>query len=356
MATDFIVDRGDLSRTSVVDVPVPQVGPSDVLLRVERFALTANNITYGVAGDVIGYWQFFPADGDWGRIPVWGIGRVEESPLADLPPGTQVYGYFPMSEYLLVTPENVSPRGFVDAAEHRAALPAVYNHYSVMNEANGFEPAYQNHYMIYRPLFTTSFVLDDYLEDNDFFGADNVLLGSASSKTAFGLAYLLHARGNVRVAGLTSAANASFVRGLGLYHDVFAYDDIESLERRKTVYVDMAGNRDVLARVHQHYVNDLVASCGVGITHWQARDGADPSTLPGAKPTMFFAPAQIAKRQQEEGAAAYQARIAEATNRFLGDVDQWVTIEERPFADVAQVYAKVLAGAQPDRGYVVTLT
>ena len=36
------------------------------------------------------------------------------------------------------------------------------------------------------PLFTTSYVLDDYIADNDGFGATQVILGSASSKTAFG--------------------------------------------------------------------------------------------------------------------------------------------------------------------------
>ena len=45
--------------------------------------------------------------------------------------------------------------------------------------------------LIYRPLFTTSFFIYDYLEVNSFFGADTVLISSASSKTSFCLAYLI---------------------------------------------------------------------------------------------------------------------------------------------------------------------
>src|SRR3712207_7922901 len=41
------------------------------------------------------------------------------------------------------------------------------------------------------PLFLTSFMLADQLEDNRFFGARALVLSSASSKTAYGTAFLL---------------------------------------------------------------------------------------------------------------------------------------------------------------------
>ena len=31
-----------------------------MLLAIDRFALTANNITYCVSGDMLGYWRFLP--------------------------------------------------------------------------------------------------------------------------------------------------------------------------------------------------------------------------------------------------------------------------------------------------------
>ncbi len=353
MPLEFRTDRNDLTKTVLVEKAPLTPGAGEAVLAVERFALTANNITYGVAGDIIGYWQFFPTEGDWGCIPVWGIGRVTESDHPELEVGARYYGYFPMASELKVKPENLNERGFVDAAAHRSALPPVYNQYSLVAPETGFAPEHDNHAMLYRPLFTTSFVLDDYFADNNFFGAQQIILGSASSKTAFGMAFMLKGRDNLKVVGLTSPGNVDFVNGLGLYDQVLAYDSVGELEKIPTAYVDMAGNRTVLAQVHHHFEDLLVNSCGVGITHWEERDGEAPDSLPGAKPTMFFAPSQIMKRHEELGGAVYQQQIAEATARFFGSVDQWVNIEEHSLGDVETVYHAVLNGVSPDRGIVL---
>ena len=353
----FLVNRADLAETRIETVQTPSAGPGEVVLRVEGFALTANNITYGVAGDLIGYWQFFPAPPGRGRIPVWGIGRVAASEHPEVRVGDRYYGYFPMSTLLKVKAGKVTSRGLVDEVAHRAPLPPVYNQYSLMTPDNGFDPAFDNHAMVYRPLFTTSFVLDDWLADNAFFAADNIVLSSASSKTAFGLAFMLKRRAErPRVIALTSGRNAGFVQGLDLYDEIVTYEEVERLDAKgKSVYVDMAGNRDVLARVHRHLGDQLVNSSGVGATHWEAREGEAPSTLPGAKPTMFFAPTQIQKRNREWGPQLYTERVAAATADFFARVDDWVTIEEHPFAEIDGVYRSVLQGASPERGFVVAL-
>ena len=229
MPSHFLVDRADLSKTSLVEAPPLTPAKGEVVLKIDRFAFTANNVTYGVAGDLIGYWQFFPAEEGRGRIPVWGIGTVTASEHPDIEAGTRYYGYFPMSSELLVKAERVSGRGFTDGSTHRAELPVVYNQYTVVSPDNGFDPAFDNHAMLYRPLFTTSYVLDDYFADNDFFGAQTIILGSASSKTAFGLAFMLQRREGVRVVGLTSSGNQGFVEGLELYDEVLSYEQVEGL-------------------------------------------------------------------------------------------------------------------------------
>lgn len=350
---DFLVDRADLSKVRSVKAAPLHAADGEAIIRVDRFALTANNITYGVAGDMIGYWQFFPAEEGWGRIPVWGMGTVSESRHPALAAGTRIYGYLPMSNELKVKPERVSERGFTDASTHRSALPAVYNQYSIVSVANGFDPARDNEAMVYRPLFTTSFVLDDYLADQHFFGAGTVILGSASSKTAFGLAFMLKRRGGVKVTGLTSRSNAAFVQGLGLYDAVISYDDVGALATVPSVFVDMAGNPEVLSRVHHHLGDQLTASIGVGMTHWTSRDTPREKTLPGPKPAMFFAPTQIIKRNQELGPAEYQRRIGEATAAFFLAADAWVKLEEHPFSAIEATYRQMLGGAAPDRGFVV---
>ncbi len=356
---NFEVDRTDLSITQFVDIPdVESLALTDnqAVLSVDRFALTANNITYGVAGDMIGYWKFFPARDNWGQIPVWGIGTVLQSNVTGMNKGDRYYGYYPMSSYLVIEPVNVSERGFVDGMAHRQELPPAYNQYSKMTTANGFEPEFDNHQMIYRPLFTTSFVLDDFFADNDFFGAKTIILSSASSKTSFGLAYLLHKNRDIRVVGLTSSGNKDFVLGLGIYDEVFTYDDVTSIDNTvPTAFVDMAGDRTVLQDLHHHLTDNMKYSCGVGITHWESRDRQDPATLPGAKPAMFFAPSQIQKRHQDWGAEKFQSELASVWSEFLGVVDDWVNINEvEGQGALLSTYKQVLGGAPPNQAYVLS--
>ena len=105
--------------------------------------------------------------------------------------------------------------------------------------------------ILYRPLFFTSYMLADQLEDNAFFGASVVALSSASSKTAYGAAFLLQGKGP-EVVGLTSPGNVEFTESLGCYDRVVAYDAVSELDAgTPTAYLDVAGNaelREQLAR------------------------------------------------------------------------------------------------------------
>ena len=59
--SDFLVRRDDLRTCRVADSATPELEEGQALLRVQRFGLTANNITYAVFGDGMRYWDFFPA-------------------------------------------------------------------------------------------------------------------------------------------------------------------------------------------------------------------------------------------------------------------------------------------------------
>jgi hypothetical protein len=359
VSTDFIVNRRDLAECRVVHSPISP-GAGDVVLAVEQFALTANNITYAVAGDSMSYWDFFPAEAGWGRVPVWGYARVLESQHPDIAVGERLYGYLPMSTHLLVHPQHVTANGFIDGVAHRAARAAVYNQYQRVTNDAGHAAAQQPAQMLLRPLFMTSFVLDDMLADNDFFGARAVILSSASSKTSLGLAYLLkHDRAqSVRVIGLTSPANRSFVRSLGYYDEVVTYDDVAQLDAGvPTAFVDMAGNGAVLRAVHLHFANQLRFSCLVGATHWQGRAGAGRDTLPGPSPQLFFAPSQIAKRNQDWGRGGVEQRFALAWNRFIPATADWLKVVRRSGTEqVQRTYMELLAGkAPPEAGYILSV-
>jgi len=354
-AVDLLVARTDLRRTRFVPAPEPRLDAGRILLRVDRFALTANNVTYGAVGDMVGYWQFFPAEEGWGRIPVWGFADVARSRHDAIPAGERVYGYFPMSTHVVLEPAHVAPASFVDASPHRAALPPIYNQYTRVAADPAYDRAREPHIALFRPLFTTAFLLDDFLAEERFFGAGAVVLSSASSKTALGLASLLRARG-CRVVGLTSPAHAGFVGRTGYYDAVLAYDAVGDLPpETPTVFVDFAGNAAVLGAVHRHLGTSLRYSSRVGLTHWERMGAGDD--LPGPAPVFFFAPDQARKRLDEWGAAAFQTRVADAMRRFFDSTGPWLRIVEgRGQAAVAAVYAAMVDGrADPAEGHVVGL-
>jgi hypothetical protein len=358
--TTFQSERANLKNWRAFEAEIDGSKSGEVLIRIDHFALTANNITYGVAGDSIGYWQFFPADDAWGCIPVWGFGEVIASGHPEVPVGERLYGYFPMGTHLVIKPENISRGGLLDGAAHRAALPSVYNQYTRVAADPTYDPAREAEQMLYRPLFTTSFFLDDFLFDNNFFAAGNVILTSASSKTSLGLAHLLHEnrRDACQVIGLTSAANKSFVTDLGCYDVVLTYEDIDRLPIEPSVMVDMAGSGSVRAAVHGHLTDSLTYSCAVGATHWDAATvGAGDPSLPGPKPEMFFAPSQIQKRLAEWGQEKYSALMAQAWQGFLAVSSDWIAVEaQRGLTSLSATYEAFLLGeADPAKGYVVSL-
>lgn len=358
-STDFIVARDEFARCKFIETSIPSAAdlPDDTLLvKVDRFAFTANNITYAMLGEQLKYWQLFPAPDGFGNIPVWGFGEVIASKHPQVQEGELLFGYFPMATHLLIEAADVSKRGLRDATAHRQGVAPVYNAYGRVSGDPAFAGRQGDYQALLRPLFMLSFLVDDHLAEAEFYGARSVMLSSASSKTAFGLAHLLKSRGQVRVIGLTSAANAHFVSSLGCYDEVVSYDEIASLSADQPVgFVDMAGNGELRAKLHRHFDDLLRYSGRIGLTH-QERSGDEPD-LPGAKPTRFFAPDQIRKRAKEWGPGGIDARFGSAWSSFAPKLNHWIKVTEgRGPAAVKQVYLDTLGGrVAPDQGHILTL-
>jgi hypothetical protein len=358
VTVDFEVNRADVRHCRVVDTEPPALQAGQVLLRIDAFALTTNNITYAITGDALRYWEFFPASDreGWGRIPVWGFADVAATAHDEVAEGTRVYGFLPMSTHLVVTPGRVDPNGFVDIAPHRAALPGAYNSYSRPDADPAHDPGHEDHRMILWPLFFTSFLIDDFLGDNDFFEAEEVIVSSASSKTAIGTAFQLGQREAVRVVGLTSAGNVDFVEGLDVYHRVVPYGEVDHLGAARAAYVDIAGDAGVRGAVHQAYEDRLTHSMIVGATHWDEPPAA-PTDLSGPVPSFFFAPDQIGKRTKEWGRAGLGDRVAEAWRRYVEFADRWLEVRHGagPEAVEAAYLELVNGGTNPAVGHVLSL-
>ena len=359
----FEVSRRNLREARWVDAPSEPLAPGQVRVRVDRFALTSNNITYAAFGEAMRYWDFYPTGNPaTGCIPVWGFATVAESLCEGVAIGERLYGYWPMADEAVLTPVRVDAAGFVDGAPHRRELHPVYNQVRFTRADSGWRADREPEQALLQPLFTTAFLIDDFLADNGFFGAAQVVLSSASSKTAYGTAFCLAQRPGLAVVGLTSEGNKAFTASLGCYTRVVGYGEVTTAldAGTPTVYVDMSGSTEVRRAVHGHFGEQLVYSCAVGGTHWDDLSAGGGERLPGAKPTLFFAPAQIKKRHADWGAAGLAQRIAAAWNAFLARVGDpaspWLRVVEGRGRDaVAATYATLVDGRiDPRDGHMLS--
>jgi hypothetical protein len=359
--TTLLVRKDHLATTRLSETADAPLADGQVRVRVDSFALTANNITYAAFGDAMDYWRFFPAGEDgWGIVPVWGFGTVAQSLHPGVAVGERLYGYWPMASGAVLTPTRLSPAAFSDGAPHRAALHAIYNQY-LRCAADPFHTAdSEDLQALLRPLFTTSWLIDDFLADNGFFGASTLLLSSASSKTAYGTAFQLAQRQGVQVVGLTSPANVAFCESLGVYSRVLTYDQLDQVAAdTPCVYVDFAGNAQLRRAIHTRFAQ-LRFSSSIGGTHVAQLGGA--KDLPGPRATLFFAPAQAKKRQADWGAGALQQRLVQAWQAFIARVGQppapWLAVQPHHGAQAVQAaYAEVLVGrGDPRAGHLLSLS
>ncbi len=368
----------EIRRTSIGDAEVhedPSTALADgqIRLRIDRFAVTANNISYAGAGDLLGYWDFFPSSdpSTWGRVPAVGYGEIVESLNADLPVGGRYYGWFPMAETATFT-ATATRDGFRDDGDHRQAHAPIYRSYtrtdvdpflpdSLGDDAPDSEDDGENRHALLRVLLLTGFLADEFFADSGgatadgaapFFGAEQVVVLSASSKTAIGFSQRATKRDGLTVAGLTSAGNADFVRSLGFYDTVVTYDEIDDPDTGvalvDSVVIDMAGNPNVLAAVHQRLGDRVKYSMMIGRSHHDAVPKADTGSLPGASPQFFFAPTELNRLVDGWGAAEYRRRTTEATHEFIDASRAWMTIDERHGPDgPAGAWASVFGGGVP---------
>lgn len=347
--TELRVRRDALRDTAVVRRPRAALAAGEIRVAIERMGLTANNVSYAVSGDAIGYWKYFPVSSDalehWGLVPGWALGDVIESRSETIAVGERLYGFFPMASEVVLSPGEAEADFFMDATAHRQALPALYNQYRRVQAEPAFLHALEDERCLLFPLFMTSWVLADYLRLNEFFGAQQVVIGSASSKTGFGLAKILHDDPELscRVVGMTSPGNAAFVDSLGCCDQIVHYGDEDALDATlPTAWVDMSGDGPLTDRLHHLLGAQMVESCIVGATHWDG-ERARSRDLPGAKPSFFFAPGHIARRDAEWGIGETWRRASLAGADIARAIQEQLEIERISGAEnVADVWRAML--------------
>ncbi|KAG8790460.1 hypothetical protein FRC17_008909, partial [Serendipita sp. 399] len=298
------------------------IPPNHVLLKVDRFGFSANNVTYGMLGEEphFRYFEFHAAPTTTqsspkthGVIPVWGFATVVQSTQKDIAVGERVFGYMGMARYLLLPVEGiVNKYNFYVPRPHLPADRRPYNQMTRCSSDPLYNPQREDEIMIFRPLFWTSFWCEDWLHSAGLMDSvDNILISSASAKTAYCLAFVLGLRrrfGKValprgkewvkvdngkgepkpHIIGLTSKRNLKFTQALGLYDQVLVYEDLGDLQReeRAWVYVDVAGNHALNQRVTAHFGSNLVKGVSLGMSH--PGSSSDFVNQTAARLEMFF--------------------------------------------------------------------
>jgi len=360
---EFQVKKQNFTQVRVADntdcTAESPLAEGEILVGVEKFALTANNITYAVLGEQLGYWQFFPPadneDNTWGIIPVWGFANVVKSNNTEIPVGDKLFGYFPPTSLLKMNATGVSAQRFIDGSAHRSALPPGYNVYRRVAAEPGYNEKYDNQRMLLFPLHITSYCLWDYLQSNQWFDAEQVIIISASSKTSLGLAYGIDDdKSAPKLIGMTSARNTDFVKSLDLYQQVINYGDLAELDPNvKTVIVDMSGNAPQLQAIEKHLAGNLQYCIQVGLTHWD--EASTESPFVNTPSEMFFAPGHIQKRIAEWGPKEFEHQsmtyMAKSTQRSA----PWLEFSYIDgIENMTQTYADVCNGLMPaEKGVIV---
>lgn len=352
----LLVARGDPSRAEVVLVPREALAPGALRVRIDRFGLTTNNVTYAAVGEAFHYFKFFPppaplaAEG-WAGLPVWGLGTVVESRAPSIAVGAGVYGFFPAAGHAVLTPAREGGIGFTVERPQVPREFSIYNQYALADRDPFHAEGVDEWVVVFRPLFLTGLLLADQLAAFDFHGAGAVVVSSASSKTAYGVAAALRRAGHGRaVIGLSSARNRAFAAGLGVYDRVLTYEELAALPRGAgLVHVDVAGGPRLRAELVRHLGEELRLHLGVGITHGAPGESS-------ARSEFFFAPAWMLRRTQERG-PAFAAELAAGWRALLEGATARFYVEGGSGADAAlQVYRALAAGASaPDRVHALTL-
>lgn len=295
------VRRGRPGEFRSVQTALAEPGPGEVLLQVDRFGLSANNVTYAALGVAMHYADFFPSEklgGDWSMLPVWGVARVLRSHSEWVRTGDQVYGYFPSASHCVLRPQAATSDGFRVEREQIPEHFSFYHRYGVAGRDPLYVAEQLDRMVVLRPLFMTSLLLSDYLSSEKFSQAEQFVMSSAGSKTALGTANALAAHSSSNIIGLASAPNHAAAEAFGGYSQMLDYAQLEQLPQRPTVYVDFSGDAALRDRLAKHLGSNLTRVVSIGMTHWHAGAPGKPSGDYASE--VFFAPAWASQRKQTD--------------------------------------------------------
>jgi len=301
----LVIRKSDPADCKIATIPLAELDEGEVRVKIEKFGLTSNNVTYAALGGTMAYTEFFPLAEDpaYACLTVWGMATIEESRAEGISAGDRCYGFFPAAGRAVFRVADATGSGFrVD----RPDIPSEYDFYHVYNMV-GRDPFHvagsEELMVVLRPLFLTGLLLADYLEVLEYFDAKHVLISASASKTSFGLAHALHTAGTARVVGLASDVSKAAAERMGVYDEVVTYEQVDGLRVEDSVYVDVCGKPELRPRLAEHLGGALKRIIAVGMTSWREAKFEGLTKTEGIETEFFFAPAWTERRRKEAGDA-----------------------------------------------------
>ena len=250
-------------------VPEASLQDGQVLVQVSWCVATASAVTVATAKNAPGlnYFKNFPIPEAWepelgsgrfARSVFWGAGVVVGSRCASVPINTRVFGFFPLSPYVTLSPVNALKMQFEDGVPHRTHVPVPHRTYRTDEHLDfrgltpdevAFELAAGGVFFLTGWCMSQAAALHQKTR-----AATALLLTSGSSRTAYAAAFASKYYGHqMKVIGLTSAGNVEFTRSLGVYDEVLSYESVVTIDKQQVVFFDMAGNTAVLKTIYSHF-------------------------------------------------------------------------------------------------------
>ena len=346
--TTLLITKAAISNCRLAQVPLKK---AQSVFEIKELAFTANNVTYALCGESLRYWSFYPYSENEGILPAWGYAECIEPGESSLQRGQLFYGYWPAAKLAGLSLSNFSNKRAVENSEGRSSLPLVYNSYELVDDES--HPVSLRPYIpTLQPLFATSFLLFHWLVDDSFFEADEIVVTSASSKTALALAWLhqQHPGHKPKLTALTSKANEEFTASTGFYERVLTYDNLSFRNKNQVFVVDFLGSPGFLQELTSSLGSQLIKVSLVGATNWQASGEIKDID----KASFFFAPVQVRRRMKKWGALQTQNRLQKELIDFAGFAQGLFSLREVKGAEHLKVcYEQVVSAQQNPKEIVV---
>ncbi len=381
--------RDDLKATVVLRDELAPLQAGEIRLRVDKVGLSANNLFYAQMGEApfLKFFAVYPLGEehkDLANVPAWGVATVIESNNPDFSPGEQFRGFLHMTNAVQMKARR-TPEGFQAYGGGRDKINQAYNGFLAVDpegtspiRGSGEKPDLA---MTSAPGASSGFILYELLKMHDFYGANSIVLTSASSKLSLATALLLRdarAGGAVqRVIGYTAGGNADFVAATGLYDEVIGYDEaLPPDSALRHLLVDVAGD----AAVYKRGKAQFVKAFAVGGTHGDAEASVFTAFGPGGflkmvidmvgpqglknwasrrlspRLEMFFAPTVINELLSRWGREEMDRKSDAALAQFVdAAVDEgWIRVVRSETPEAAQeAYRRIVQGEVPPSEAVI---